>query len=362
MDENLPKRTISCTEVVAALAVMLIWSGVCLATAALFFGYLRSQSELAMVSTPLVITIAPSATATPRPTVTPSSTPTHIPTSTPTRVFTLTPIPTTPVLPTLEPEVTETPSPTSTPTSQVASRQAGPIVHSVASGETLSSIAAMYGSTVDSLVQANNIENPAFVRVGQLLTVPNGTEVASVAVAMLSTPVPAAPLPAPPLEIGRPLSAPPPAGDPPTRIVIPKINLDTKVLPVGWRIATEGGQQVTVWDVADFAGGWHRGTAFPGNVGNTVISGHHNIKGEVFRYVVNLENGDEVDLYVGNQRYPYVVTEKHILREKGMPDEIRNANARWIAQTTDERITLVTCWPYTNNTHRVIVVARPMWK
>ena len=67
-------------------------------------------------------------------------------------------------------------------------------------------------------------------------------------------------------------------------------------------------------------------------------------------------------MYVNQQRYPYVVKEKHILKEKGMPDEVRNANARWIAKTTDERLTLVTCWPYSNNTHRVIVVARPMWK
>jgi len=38
---------------------------------------------------------------------------------------------------------------------------------------------------------------------------------------------------------------------------------------------------------------------------------------------------------------------------------VRQENARWIAPTDDERLTLVTCWPYTNNTHRVVVVAKP---
>jgi LPXTG-site transpeptidase (sortase) family protein len=39
---------------------------------------------------------------------------------------------------------------------------------------------------------------------------------------------------------------------------------------------------------------------------------------------------------------------------------VRQANARWIGPFNDERLTLVTCWPYTNNTHRVIVVAKPV--
>jgi sortase A len=40
--------------------------------------------------------------------------------------------------------------------------------------------------------------------------------------------------------------------------------------------------------------------------------------------------------------------------------EVRIANAKWIQPTSDERLTLVTCWPYTNNTHRLIIVARPL--
>ena len=35
-------------------------------------------------------------------------------------------------------------------------------------------------------------------------------------------------------------------------------------------------------------------------------------------------------------------------------------NAAWIMPSEDERLTLVTCWPYTSNTHRLIIVARPV--
>jgi sortase A len=239
------------------------------------------------------------------------------------------------------------------------------IVHAVVAGETLAGIAAVYGASIESLLQANRLEDASRIRGGQKPRIP-------VAVAAVKTRPEPTPLPLPadaasdqpgfPIETGPLAVAPPPAGDPPQRIVVPRIKLDTKVIQVGWRVANEGGRSINVWEVADFAAGWHRGSAHPGNVGNTVISGHHNIKGEVFRYLVDLEKGDEIDVFVGKQRYPYQVTDKQILREKGMPDEVRATNARWIAQTTDERLTLVTCWPYSSNTHRVIVVARPMWK
>ncbi|MCS6962618.1 MAG: sortase, partial [Thermoflexus sp.] len=54
------------------------------------------------------------------------------------------------------------------------------------------------------------------------------------------------------------------------------------------------------------------------------------------------------------------VREKHIIPERGRPLSERLANARWIQVTEDERLTLITCWPYTSNTHRLIVIARPL--
>ena len=157
-----------------------------------------------------------------------------------------------------------------------------------------------------------------------------------------------------------PTPAQPPANSLPTRILIPKIDVDSKVVEVDWRVEKKDGQSVSVWNVADYAAGFHRGSAYPGHIGNTVISGHHNIKGEVFRYIVDLEPDDEVILYVGEVAYRYAVEEKLILPDKYVSAEQKRENGKWIRYFPDERLTLVTCWPYTNNTHRVIVIAKPL--
>lgn len=179
------------------------------------------------------------------------------------------------------------------------------------------------------------------------------------------TPAPAAPtatatstpLPATPTPTSSPLPA-----EPPTRIVAPAIELDAEVVPIGYQLASRGNVTYTDWLVPQDVAGWHNTSALPGQAGNTVISGHHNIDGKVFRYLIDLELGDEVTLYAGQQSFAYVVTEKYILKEAGMPMSVRLKNAQWIAPTGDVRLTLVTCWPYQwpGNTHRLIIVARPL--
>jgi len=42
------------------------------------------------------------------------------------------------------------------------------------------------------------------------------------------------------------------------------------------------------------------------------------------------------------------------------PGQVGQANARYINPTADERLTLVTCWPATGNSHRLIIIARPV--
>jgi sortase A len=151
----------------------------------------------------------------------------------------------------------------------------------------------------------------------------------------------------------------PAAVSPPTRIVAPTIDLDADVVPVGWKQVLDGGKLVSVWEVAEYAAGWHENTALPGAGGNVVLSGHHNVKGEVFRYIIDLDPGDTVTLYADERPYTYTVESRFVVRDKGMSEEKRRENARWIGAFPDERLTLVTCWPYTNNTHRVIVIAKP---
>jgi sortase A len=137
--------------------------------------------------------------------------------------------------------------------------------------------------------------------------------------------------------------------------------MDAKVQPMGWSLVDRKGAMVSEWVVPDRTAGWHINSALPGQAGNMVLSGHHNIGGKVFRRVVDLVPGDEILVYVNELPYRYIVSEKYILKEKGVPLAVRKKNAQWIMPTEDERLTLVTCWPYKfpGNTHRVIVVARP---
>ena len=150
------------------------------------------------------------------------------------------------------------------------------------------------------------------------------------------------------------------APDVPSRLTIPAIGLDAPVETVGWSVKVQNGQQVSMWDVPNrFAAGWLKTSARAGERGNTVLDGHHNIAGEVFRDLVQLKAGDTIQLWVGSQSREYIVSLLKILPERGQPIAVRLENAKWIQPTKDERVTLVTCWPYTNNTHRLIVVALP---
>jgi LPXTG-site transpeptidase (sortase) family protein len=153
----------------------------------------------------------------------------------------------------------------------------------------------------------------------------------------------------------------PAASSPPTAIVIPKINVDADVVEVGFEMKEENGETVTLWEVADFAAGFHRGSAYPGHPGNIVIAGHNNIRGRVFRHLLDLIPGDDVYLYVGRQEYHYQVEQRLLIKEKGVPWEVRLENAQWLQPTREERLTLVSCWPFIDPDHRVIVTARPVY-
>ncbi len=73
------------------------------------------------------------------------------------------------------PEATSTPAPTATPTPTEAAQQQ---TYTVESGDTLSGIASRFGTTVEALVEANDIENPDVLMVGEELVVPGGGQAA----------------------------------------------------------------------------------------------------------------------------------------------------------------------------------------
>jgi len=97
------------------------------------------------------------ATATPFPTQPPTPRPTLRPTSSPAETPTPEPSPTVTAIP------TATPGPTPQPTYRT---------YRVVSGDTLSAIAARFGTTVRAIVNLNSLANPNTLRVGQILLIP----------------------------------------------------------------------------------------------------------------------------------------------------------------------------------------------
>ncbi|MEP0762990.1 MAG: sortase, partial [Chloroflexota bacterium] len=182
---------------------------------------------------------------------------------------------------------------------------------------------------------------------------PTVTETAPTLTATPIPTIPTLPLTASPTPI---------SGAPPTRIRIAAIGLDAPVVPVGQHAVTLDGELFSQWDVPPTrAAGWHQTSAPLGAPGNTVLNGHHNVYGGVFRYLAALKPGDWIALDAADRRYHYVVVQTMTLAEEGQPLDVRAENARWILPTADERVTLVTCWPPYANTHRLVVIALPLW-
>ncbi|MGQ9876772.1 MAG: sortase [Chloroflexus sp.] len=130
-----------------------------------------------------------------------------------------------------------------------------------------------------------------------------------------------------------------PKTDPrPQRLRIPSIQLDTPVYEV---FVVDG-----AWQVAEYAAGYHHGTALPGTTGNTVLAGHAGLRGAVFRDLPALRAGDEIFLEAGGWVYRYRVR------------ELRNV---WPTQvevmdpTPTPVLTLITCTNW--DTQRLVVIA-----
>jgi sortase A len=128
-------------------------------------------------------------------------------------------------------------------------------------------------------------------------------------------------------------------GDPqPRRLLIPAISLDTPVVEVG---VVDG-----VWQVADYAAGFHQGSALPGDSGNAVMAGHAGLRGAVFKDLGALKAGDQITVETGGWRYGYRVRESKSV----LPTQIEV-----MAPTPTAVLTLITCTAW--DTQRLIVVA-----
>jgi sortase A len=126
----------------------------------------------------------------------------------------------------------------------------------------------------------------------------------------------------------------------PVRLVIPALTMDVTV---------RAGDD---WNTLQASVGHLTFSGNPGVRGNMVLVGHNDIYGEVFKRLEELNAGDEIRVQSTNgQWYTYRVREKQVVE----PSEV------WVLDQSlgQDRplVTLITCYPYRVNTHRMIVFA-----
>lgn len=121
-----------------------------------------------------------------------------------------------------------------------------------------------------------------------------------------------------------------------TRLVIPAIDVDVPVVEgVDWEQLKKGAGHLV-------------GSANPGERGNCFIAGHNDIYGEIFRDLEELKVGDEIIAYAGQQSYRYIVRATRIVE----PDDVSV-----MYPTSTPILTLLTCYPYMIDSHRLVVIA-----
>jgi sortase A len=102
------------------------------------------------------------------------------------------------------------------------------------------------------------------------------------------------------------------------------------------------------WEQLKKGIGQHVGSVNPGQNGNLVLSGHDDIYGEVFRYLDQLKQGDEILVRTSQQEYIYVVDRWQI---------VSPTDLGVLSSTQEPTLTLISCYPYMVDNQRIVVVA-----
>ena len=121
------------------------------------------------------------------------------------------------------------------------------------------------------------------------------------------------------------------------RIQIPAIGVDAPIV------------QGDGWEQLKKGVGQHIGTANPGSAGNTVLSAHNDIFGEIFRDLDRLQPGDEITIYTTQRSYTYVISDS-IVVEPTQVDIMEN--------TSQATLTLISCYPYLVDDKRIAITSR----
>jgi len=133
------------------------------------------------------------------------------------------------------------------------------------------------------------------------------------------------------------IPVPTPAPSHAIRIQIPAIGIDASIV------------QGTGWEQLVKGVGQYSGTAAPGQNGNMVLAAHNDIYGEWFKDLDQLKKGDQIIVYSNQSAFTYIVMGWEIVE----PSQVEVMNP-----TADATATLISCYPYLIDTHRIVVKTR----
>jgi LPXTG-site transpeptidase (sortase) family protein len=213
----------------------------------------------------------------------------------------------------------------------------------------------MLGCFLSSRVARELVQNQ-IARRPSYLVIPN-TPVFELPTAT-PTPVPTStPLPT---HTPTPTPTPTPLPMPAIRLSIPAIALSVPIEEVHPVLRTTwyGGQKL-VWQVPAFRVGHYDSSGYPAEGTNIVLVGHNNTAGAVFRHLSQVDVGDEVILFTADDEFHYKVQKNTILRFPGAESEAEAQLRFYTTPKSAERVTLISCWPYATNAHRIVIVAFP---
>lgn len=169
--------------------------------------------------------------------------------------------------------------------------------------------------------------------------------------------------PATPLPTFTPSPMPtlPPPALPAIRLMIPKIGLNVgieEISPV--EHISFNGEKYLSWDPVPYVASHYSTSGAPGEGRNIVFTGHNNMDGEVFRYLDQLTPGEEVILSTLQSQFHYQVEKKFIIPYLGAEEEGNAMLQVYSEPQTSEMVTLISCWPYATNAHRIVIIAVPI--
>lgn len=143
------------------------------------------------------------------------------------------------------------------------------------------------------------------------------------------------------------------AVSPEPKLIIPKINVD---VPVVYDVAPDYDSQMKAMENGVAWFGIPGANSKPGQVGNTVLSGHSSNdvidSGQykfIFARLEHMQEGDLIYVNYDSKRYTYSVTKKEVVK----PTEVN----KLIYPTDKPVLTLITCTPLGTSLNRLLVTA-----